>query len=213
MVDAVPRRGSSAASLAWEQRNEGSPRRPGSLSRRVGAASTRSSPSRIRRRARTIRDVGSASEGARSRTVIVSDEATIRIAGSSHPGMSNRRSPRSTISRLLVRSELADGAGPSREHGVVVDRSDRLSRHEHASQQLRPRRQEPPDARVGDRICIHVVDQRVPSAQARRRKRSANRGAVGVHPTGSASSNAGRPPTSARHRRGRRAMTSRAPRP
>ena len=65
-------------------------------SRRTGSATR--SPSRTRRRTRTRRDAGSASTGVRSRTASVSDDATDRMAGSSHPGMSSRRSPSRTTS-------------------------------------------------------------------------------------------------------------------
>ncbi len=131
MVDAVPRSGSPAASLAWEQRNDGSVTATGrpQSSRRTGSATR--SPSRTSRRTRTRRDAGSASTGARS-----SDgqrvgrrhrpHGGLQPPGHVQPAIAEQHRQRPTV----VGPQLADGAGPPCQHRVVVDRLDRLRVHQ-----------------------------------------------------------------------------------
>ena len=87
MVDAVPRSGSSSASLAWEQRNDGSVTAAGQLSavesERCRRGGVPRAPDGGRGRVATC---GSASAGARSRTVELSDDATDPHRGLQPPG-------------------------------------------------------------------------------------------------------------------------------
>ena len=121
MVDTVPRRGSpSFARVRASERVIRHGGRPASAVERGGFGKeeplARQTPHQDQTRpASTI-------EGVRSRTANRSDDPTTRIAGSSHPGMSNRRSPSSTVNRYPSRrsSQTAPGRTVSTVSSLIA---------------------------------------------------------------------------------------------